>query len=67
LLQCRDAVVAGDNREYWELIQAKMQSLQEQPGSSQQAQDIGDALNVLSSLLSDNEDLFEEDRVGDAA
>lgn len=44
-----------------------MMSLQQQPGSSQQAHDVRAALGILETLLSDDEgDLFE-DRVGDAA
>jgi hypothetical protein len=59
--------VAADNLEYWQTIQAKMSSLQEQPGSSARAQEIGEGLNVLAGLLADDDedDMFVIDRDGD--
>jgi hypothetical protein len=49
--RCREAVVEGDNIEYWQLVQAKLVSMCAQPGSSQQQHNLGEALNALTALL----------------
>jgi hypothetical protein len=65
-VHCRSQVIEADNREFWEAMVAKLTSMQQQPSSSQQATEVGDALAALQHLLLEDNvvDLYDYDYEG---
>lgn len=71
MLCCRTAVGEASIEEYWTTVRAKLSSLQQQPGSSAQAKELGAAIESLKALVAHAEedddpldDLAVEDRQG---